>query len=183
MHPDIALLVSGRNKKNQSGQSYSYIMRTVWYPHIWIQNNLGFMVSDLMYIPSLSKDFSGSSTWQYCCVAKSFKFSDKMVNKRRLSLDALPALNNEKRKFKCTKTQIESCSPFKTFNSIQLSKNLLVVRGAIGGKTGKTAVLPWFCKKEHGGSGALQCYADHSLPGRVRRAGGAPGCVVHNRGA
>ena len=26
-------------------------MRKVWYYQIWIQNNLGFMVSDLLYIP------------------------------------------------------------------------------------------------------------------------------------
>ena len=33
-----------RNKlKFQLGQSYSYIMRKVWYHQIWIQNNLGFM--------------------------------------------------------------------------------------------------------------------------------------------
>ena len=46
---------SGSNKiKFQSGQSYSYIMRKVWYHQIWIQNYLGFIVSDLMYI--LHKD-------------------------------------------------------------------------------------------------------------------------------
>ena len=34
----------------QSDQSYSYIMRKVWYHQIWIQNYLGFIVSDLMYM-------------------------------------------------------------------------------------------------------------------------------------
>ena len=29
-----------------------YIMRKVWYHQIWIQNNLGFMVSGLIFIPS-----------------------------------------------------------------------------------------------------------------------------------
>ena len=57
-------------------------------------------------------------------------------------------------------------------------------RGAIGGKTGKTTVLPSFCKIEHdgGSGGAPLCYGGLSLPGRARRAGGAPGCVVHNWG-
>ena len=49
------LAMSGRNKqKFQLGQSYSYIMRKVWYHQIWIQNNLGFMVSDLMYTTEYS---------------------------------------------------------------------------------------------------------------------------------
>ena len=43
------LATSGHNKqKFQFGISYSYIMRKVWYQQIWIQNNLGFMVSELM---------------------------------------------------------------------------------------------------------------------------------------
>ena len=33
--------------------SYSYIMRKVWYHQIWIQNYLGFIVSDLTYIHTL----------------------------------------------------------------------------------------------------------------------------------
>ena len=37
-----------------------------------------------------------------------------------------------------------------------ISKYLLMgkflTRSAIGGMTGKTAVLPWFCKREHGGA-------------------------------
>ena len=46
------LATSGCNKnKFQLDQSYSYIMRKVWYHQIWIQNNLGFMVSDLLYSP------------------------------------------------------------------------------------------------------------------------------------
>ena len=32
-------------------QSYSFVNRKVWYRQIWIPNNLGFIVSDLMYIP------------------------------------------------------------------------------------------------------------------------------------
>ena len=45
------LATSGGNEKNfQLGQSYSCIMRKVWYHQIWIQKNLGFIVSDLIYI-------------------------------------------------------------------------------------------------------------------------------------
>jgi hypothetical protein len=51
-----------------------------------------------------------------------------------------------------------------------------VPRGAIiWGKTGKTAVLPWFCKIECGSGGALPYYGGLSLHGRARRAGGTPG--------
>ena len=50
------LVASGGNKKIQKGQSYSYIMMKVWYHQIWNQNNLGFMVSELMYIP-YSREF------------------------------------------------------------------------------------------------------------------------------
>ena len=38
------LAKSGCNKKIQLGQSYSYIMRKVWYHQIWNQNYLGFIV-------------------------------------------------------------------------------------------------------------------------------------------
>ena len=49
-------------------------------------------------------------------------------------------------------------------------------RGAIGGKTGKTAVLPGFCKIERGGSGgAPPCYRGLIWLGRARSADGAPG--------
>ena len=43
-------------------------------------------------------------------------------------------------------------------------------RGAIQGKTSKTAVLPWFCKIKHSGGsdGTLPCYGGLSLPVRVR---------------
>ena len=53
-------------------------------------------------------------------------------------------------------------------------------RGAIGGKTSKTAVLPWFCKIGHGGgsSDAPPCYGGLSLPGHARRAGCAPELTV-----
>ena len=37
------LAMSG-SKKNQLCQSYSYVMRKVWYHQIWIQKNLGFIV-------------------------------------------------------------------------------------------------------------------------------------------
>ena len=49
-------------------------------------------------------------------------------------------------------------------------------RGAIGGKTGKTVVLPRFCKIEHGGSSGdtPPCYGGLTLPRRERRIGGAP---------
>ena len=44
--------------------------------------------------------------------------------------------------------------------------------GAIGGKTSKTEVLPWFCKKECGGGsgGRPPCYGGLSLPGPECRA-------------
>ena len=45
------------NKINQSGQSYSYITRKVWYDQIWIQNYLGFIVLDLMYMMELFLPF------------------------------------------------------------------------------------------------------------------------------
>ena len=38
-------------KKFQFCQSYFYVNRKVWYHQIWIPNNLGFIVSDLIYIP------------------------------------------------------------------------------------------------------------------------------------
>ena len=41
------LVTSGRNKKNQLGH---YIMMKIWYHEIWIQNYLGFIVSDLTYM-------------------------------------------------------------------------------------------------------------------------------------
>ena len=49
-------------------------------------------------------------------------------------------------------------------------------RGTIQGKTGKTAVLTWFCKVEHGGGSANTplCYGGLGLPGRTGRTGGAP---------
>ena len=47
---DWDFATSGPHKKIQSDQSYSYIMRKFWYYQIWIQNYLGFIVSDLMYI-------------------------------------------------------------------------------------------------------------------------------------
>ena len=37
-------------KKNQSAQSYTFIMRKIWYHHIQIQNYLGFIVLILTYI-------------------------------------------------------------------------------------------------------------------------------------
>ena len=40
-----------QQKKFPLGQSSSYIMRKVWYHQIVIQNNLGFMVLILIYIP------------------------------------------------------------------------------------------------------------------------------------
>ena len=49
--------------------------------------------------------------------------------------------------------------------------------GAVGGKTGKTAVLPRFCKIGRGGGrgGAPPYYGGLSWPVRARRAGGAAG--------
>jgi hypothetical protein len=50
--------------------------------------------------------------------------------------------------------------------------------GAIGGKTGKTAVLPGFCKIEHSGGsgGALSNYGGLTLPVRGHRASSATQC-------
>ena len=46
--PDVSK--PGCNKKFfQWGQSYFYITRKVWYHQIWIQNYLGFIVSDLNF--------------------------------------------------------------------------------------------------------------------------------------
>ena len=45
--------------------------------------------------------------------------------------------------------------------------------GAVGGKTGKTAVLPRFCKIERGSGGAPPYYGGLSWPVRARRAGSA----------
>jgi hypothetical protein len=45
--------------------------------------------------------------------------------------------------------------------------------GAVGGKTGKTAVLPRFCKIGRGSGGAPPYYGGLSWPVRARRAGGA----------
>ena len=40
--------VRKQQKKFQFCQSYSYVNRKVWYHQIWIPNNLGFIVSDLI---------------------------------------------------------------------------------------------------------------------------------------
>ena len=62
------LATSGHNKqKFQLGQCYSYIMRKVWYHQIWIQNDFGFMVLILTYIPSslwCDMYISTASFWQ-----------------------------------------------------------------------------------------------------------------------
>ena len=47
MYPDASIFF-------WSGQSYSYIMRKVWYHQIWIQKYLVFIVSDLIYIRNAS---------------------------------------------------------------------------------------------------------------------------------
>ena len=50
-------------------------------------------------------------------------------------------------------------------------------RGAIGGKTGKTAVLPGFCKIERGGGsgGVPLCYRGLTWLGCAGCASGNPG--------
>ena len=64
--------------------------------------------------------------------------------------------------------------------------NNKVIRGVIGGKTGKTLVLPEFCRIElvGGSGGAPPCYRGLIWLGRVHRAGGASGHsklhIVHN---
>ena len=45
-----------------------------------------------------------------------------------------------------------------------------ICRGAIGGKTGKTAVLPEFCKIECGGGSGSGCHIMAVLPGPCARA-------------
>ena len=47
--------VRTQQKKIQLGQSYSYIMRKVWYHKILIQTYLGFIVLILMYIHHAEK--------------------------------------------------------------------------------------------------------------------------------
>ena len=49
--------------------------------------------------------------------------------------------------------------------------------GAVGGKTGKTSVLPGFSKIERGGGsgGVPQCYGGLTSPGGARHANGAAG--------
>ena len=65
----------------QLGQSYSYIMRKVWYHQIWIQNNLGFMVLILTYICtflSLRKKFENRfyrCLWCVDCLLKKTLFT------------------------------------------------------------------------------------------------------------
>ena len=56
------------------------------------------------------------------------------------------------------------------------SVSIIGTRGAVGGKTGKTSVLPWFFKIERGGSssGALPCYGCLFLVVCVRCSSGAP---------
>ena len=45
------LAISGHNnKKFQSGQFYTYIIRKVWYHQIWIQNYFGSIMSGIIYI-------------------------------------------------------------------------------------------------------------------------------------
>ena len=52
---DRKLAKSGSNKNIfQFCQSYSYVNRKVWYHQIWIPNNLGIIVSDLMDSPIVS---------------------------------------------------------------------------------------------------------------------------------
>ena len=54
--------------------------------------------------------------------------------------------------------------------------SILVPRGAIEGKTGKTGVLPGFCKIEWGGGSGcvLPCFRGLIWLGRARRASGTP---------
>jgi hypothetical protein len=49
----------------------------------------------------------------------------------------------------------------------------MLFSGAVGGKTGKTVVLPQFCKIGRGGGGAPPYYGGLSWPVHARRAGGA----------
>ena len=50
------LAKSGSNKKKiKFCQCYSYVNKKVWYDQIWIPNNLGFIVSDLLYIYAYGK--------------------------------------------------------------------------------------------------------------------------------
>jgi hypothetical protein len=60
-----------------------------------------------------------------------------------------------------------------TFNFRVQYANNEVHMGAIGGKTGKTADLPKFCKIERVG-GVLPCYRGFTWLGRACHAGGAP---------
>ena len=55
-------------------------------------------------------------------------------------------------------------------SSIVIGYNVTCKGATIGGKTGKTAVLPGFCKIERGGG----CYRGLICHGPVHQAGGAP---------
>ena len=48
--PDVAE-TANRVETEQRQDATKIIMRKVWYHQIWIQNYLGFIVSDLIYIP------------------------------------------------------------------------------------------------------------------------------------
>ena len=48
-------------------------------------------------------------------------------------------------------------------------KKLIVLSGAVGGKTGKTLVLPQFSEIKRGGGSVPQCYGGLTLPGRGPR--------------
>ena len=60
-----------------------------------------------------------------------------------------------------------------------LPPSLILVRGALGGKTGKTGSLPGFCKIECGG-GAPKCFRGLIWLGGACHAGCAPACAVHS---
>ena len=88
---DIA--TSGCNKiKFQSGQSYSYIMREVWYHQSGIQNYLGFIVSDLIYIPRLVNVVCECPlrVWQICILIVKYVyilFLQKVIKECKYHLD------------------------------------------------------------------------------------------------
>ena len=70
------LAKSGSNKnKFQFYQSYSYVNKKLWYHQIWIPNNLGFIVSDLTYIPCLHR-----TTWFWLLLwsAREAKINDSV---------------------------------------------------------------------------------------------------------
>ena len=84
--------VRKQQKKFQFCQSYSYVNRKVSYHQIWIPNNLGFIVSDLMYFLSISC----ANAWNVSLVCNSRQeFSYKLKKITNFSLLSIFSLSGK----------------------------------------------------------------------------------------